>query len=444
MSLKTSLLEHLTATMAAWPRPVDRQTPLAVAFSGGIDSTVLLAAIVDLGLTADIRALHVDHGLHGHSPAWRAHCERVAAGLGVAFAGAVVRVETEGNLEASARKARYAALAELMRPGEVLLTAHHADDQLETLLYRLVRGAGVRGMRGILDFDTFGPGFIARPLLAIERSTIEALARELRLAWIEDPANADTRFDRNFLRRDVVPRLKAHWPHAAQSAHRLGCAMRDAEEVLDAMAELDVPARAALDALACEALRALSPARQRNLLRYAIRKLGLGTPDADHLARLGRAIGLDEPHTARVQWPGGEAGVFRDTLYLFAPLGRQAEGSARRLTPALTWHGPAGRLELVPTKGRGLPDAWVQAGLDVRFRTGGEVFQPLGSPRPMPLKKWLHEAEIVPWMRERIPLLVHEGYIVAVADLCFGEALARPTDSGPRWRVEWARHPRVR
>jgi tRNA(Ile)-lysidine synthase len=442
-----ALQQRLATVLEAWPIAIDSRTRLAVALSGGLDSTFLLAALSRLGLAASLRALHVDHGLHASSADWHAHCRTFAQGCGVPFEA--VRLGLGGaegpNLEARARAARYRALARMMQPGEVLLTAHQADDQLETLLFRLMRGAGVRGLRGIIEFDVFGPGYLARPLLDFDRREIERQARRWRLSWIEDPANLDTRFDRNYLRTEIVARLVGRWPQAPAAAVRAGRSMRDAEEVLEAMARVDVGASTDFSRLPCAALRALSPARRRNLLRLALRELGLPVPDARRLAEVDREIGVSsEIESGPICWPGAEARIYDDGLYLLAPLAAAAPGSAGTLSVERPWSGPQGRLALVPDHGDGIPDRWARAGLEVRFRGGGEAFRPAGRPRRRPLKKCFNEARLVPWMRDHIPLVVHDERIIAVADLWYSDELRQIEPSAPKWRVVWTDHPRIR
>lgn len=418
----------------------------AVALSGGLDSTVLLALMARIALPGQLRALHVDHGLHADSAHWAAFCARVAESLGVPLMAGRVEIEAVPgqSIEALAREARYEALANMLGDGEVLLTAHQADDQLETVLFRLMRGAGVRGMRGIIDFDAFGPGYLARPLLGLTRESLAEVAEEWGLGWIEDPSNSDMRFDRNFLRARVLPGLKDHWPGAALAAVRLGQAMGDAEDNLAALARLDSRAIDDPGRISCAELRALGPARLRNLLRHLTDKLGLPAPDSRQLAELVKQLGAARRDAGtRVNWPGAEARIYRDHLYLLAPLPRPVAGSGHR---PLTSRGPAsgafGRLELTPCTGTGLPDAWVRQGLELEFRRGGELFKPLGRSHARPLKKWLQEAAIVPWMRDRIPLLLHDGTIVAVGDLWLGDAVCAAR-AGRSWRVSWTEHPRL-
>jgi tRNA(Ile)-lysidine synthase len=312
----------LRATLGGWAAM--RQPPrVTVAFSGGLDSTVLLAALCRLELPQPIRAAHVDHGIHPQSAEWSAHCARVAAAFGAAFVAVRVAVDRSAGqgLEAAAREARYRALGELLAPDEWLLTAHHGDDQLETLLLRLLRGTGVRGLRGIIPFAPFGVGSLGRPLLTRTRAELRAQALAWTLSWIEDPSNREPHHDRNYLRLHVLPALLARWPEAANRAERLAEQMGDAERLLDAVAAEDARPLAAPWHVPRALLAALEPARQRNLLRHLLRAVGLAVPSARKLEELrGALLAAHADSHALVGWPGGEGRIFRDALYLGGPL----------------------------------------------------------------------------------------------------------------------------
>ena len=471
------LLDSLGRSLAELP---GSPREYAVAFSGGLDSTVLLAAMCRLTPRPQVRAMHVDHVLHPDSKRWERHCKAVAAALGVDFESRRCPVEpTPGeSLEAQARQVRYGALADLVAPGEVLLTAHHADDQLETLLMRLLRGTGVKGLRGIAALQPFGAGFMARPLLAMARAEILAAGRAWELEWLEDPSNRDTRFDRNYLRAELLPRIAERWPAAARTVGRAATQMAEAQQILDEVAwadarqilELDeaAPARARknpdgagredarqiLDEggrveatggpgrLDCSALCDLSPARRRNLLRHSIVRLGLPAPDARQMETLLEALEVRRRDARTcVQWPGGEARIYRDRLYLLEPLpAASPAGYAGEVSLARPWSGPEGRLRLVSAPGPGLPGSWAEEGFAVRFREGGERFRPLGRQHSRPLKKWLQEAGVAPWLRARIPLLYREDALVAVGDLWVSAAAGGDGAGQPQWRVQWTDH----
>jgi tRNA(Ile)-lysidine synthase len=419
--------------------------PSVVAFSGGVDSSVLLAALCRLGRRESTRAVHVDHALHDDSAFWAEHCAAVAASLDVRFETVRVSVDRASGrgLEAAAREARYRALGEHLGTGEVLLTAHHGDDQLETLLLRLLRGSGVRGMRGIIELANFGAGQLARPLLGFSRATLRAQAEAWQLRWLEDPANANLRHDRNFLRAAVLPRLGERWPAAARMAERLAAQMADAEELLVAMAGEDAGTLDSTRGIERAGVAALSPARQRNLLRFLIRNAGLGAPSAVQLEEL-RMAWLNARADAQtlVRWPGGEGRVFRQRLYLLAALPPLPKpGYCATIGKATVWSGDAGRVALERVAdGPGVPESWVEAGLTLRFRAGGERFQPLGKTHRRPLRNWLQEAGIVPWMRGRIPLLYRDDRLVAVGDFWLAAAVAGAAPGEPCWRVTWTAH----
>lgn len=422
---------------------------VTVAFSGGLDSTVLLAALCRLDLPTRVRAAHVDHGLQPQSAEWSAHCGAVAAALGAEYVAVRVAVDraSRHGLEAAARDARYGALADLLVPGEWLLTAHHGDDQLETLLLRLVRGTGVRGLRGIIEFGPFAAGFLGRPLLQLSRAALEAQARALGLTWLEDPSNREPRHDRNYLRLHVLPALLERWPSAVQHAERLAAQMTEAEELLDGLAAADAKALAVPWHVPRAALAALEPKRQRNLLRHLLRSGGLGTLSARKLEELRTALLASRPgSSALVRWPGGEGRVFRGALYLSAPLPPASHPElAVRLGRGERWTGPEGSIELVPAlDAHGVPDSWLAAGLTLRFRAGGERFRPRGRRHHYSLKHLFQESGIVPWMRSRVPLLARGDALVAIGDLWItADVDAAPADE-PRWCVRWTEHAAVR
>lgn len=458
----------------------------AVAYSGGLDSTVLLAGAARLVDADRLRALHVDHALHPDSADWARHCERTAARLGVPFESVRVRVDAAAGtgIEAAARAARYAALGERLAPDETLLTAHHADDQLETVLLRLLRGAGVRGMRGILPAARLGAGRVARPLLELTRAELRAVAERWGLSWLEDPSNRSVDFDRNLIRTRLVPIVRERWGDAAaRAATRLTAAMCDAEDVLERVAEDDLGAASAVPGrLPLAPLRGLPPARQRNALRHAIRAAGLAIPDAARLEALRHGIGATPAEAARrIEWRGGEARLFRDRFYLLAPGGGPASeashggfapfirdepgmpdavspptsapgaahGAPGRVAAEQPWQGPEGRIVLEPADGddldaaSGFPASWARDGFDVRFREGGERIKPAGDAHHRSLKAWFQRRGIVPWMRDRIPLLYRDGRLVAVADLALDEHACRALPDEPRWRVRWLDHPPI-
>ena len=440
-----TFLDTLAAKLDVWHGA--GAAGFAVAFSGGLDSTLLLTALARLGLSQPLRALHVDHGLSTASQAWEAGCRSAAAAFRIPYASTRIVVPRDSGLglEAAARAERYRALEKMLGVGEVLLTAHHGDDQLETVLLRMLRGAGTRGLRGIVELAPFGRGYLGRPLLGFAKRELREQARLWGLAWVDDPTNESLEHDRNYLRLRVVPALAERWPAAPRMAQRLAEQMADAEEILEMMALQDARTLAAEDRIAREELIDLPPSRQRNLLRHLVRTAGLSIPSAQKVEELRAAVlsSAADAHT-HIRWPGGEGRFYRGCLYLLKPLalpsGPDFRGRVARTAP---WSGPEGDLGFVPSGDEGLPQSWLDEGLELRFRAGGERFAPLPGARSVALKRWLHEARIVPWMRGRLPLLYRQGQLIAVADLTL-DAAVRAAPNEPRWRVSWSSHPPVR
>src|SRR5215469_12271905 len=216
---------------------------LCVALSGGVDSSALLAALATPRRARPrLRAVHVDHGLHPNSALWSAHCRALAQSLDVPLHVLTTRVaRARGeSLEAAARKARYALLEPQLAAGEVLLTAHHEDDQLETVLLQLFRGGGLAGIAAMPELAPFGAGFLARPLLGCTRAQLEEWVRSNALQWVEDDTNSDESLDRNYLRRRILPLVRTRWPGIAGSVARSARHAAEAQRLLEVVARRDV------------------------------------------------------------------------------------------------------------------------------------------------------------------------------------------------------------
>ena len=417
-----------------------------IAFSGGLDSTVLLHALASLRdeLGVPIVAIHIDHGLHEDSGAWGEHCRVVAGALGIDFQGRSVTVQLESGKgpEASARDARYEALHAELAYGDWLLSAHHREDQAETLLLNLIRGSGPLGIAGIGAIRRFGPGWLARPLLETSRAELMEYAEHEVLDWVEDPSNADRRFDRNFLRHDILPRLGSRWPDIAARLQRSASLSGEASQLLSNLAEIDLESLGGRpERLKIDGLRALSSARQRNVLRHALRRLGLSTPTMMQLERiLSEVIPAREDAQPLVSWPGAAVRRYRNALYLLPeklvdlPEPIEVSGSEVPLGTGL------GVLQFVPGEARGLQQGLMERGIRVRFREGGEEFQPEGQAHTRKLKKLLQQEGVVPWMRNRLPLVYAGDELVAVGDLWLAAAAVSEPGVAVRWRDRPALH----
>ncbi len=279
------------ALAAAWTDHVPPTASIAVALSGGIDSMVLLDALVPLAQSrgCTLSAVHVNHGISAHAERWAEFCAEQCALRSVALA---TRSLTLGghraNLEAVARTGRYQVLR--MADADVVALAHHADDQAETVLLQLLRGSGPRGLAAMPHFQPGTPA-LWRPLLHLPRATLAAYASERGVAWIDDESNRDLHYKRNLLRHDIAPRLAAHFPGYPATLIRAAEHQAEASDLQDEIARDDA-AKAVLPAgLDCARLAALSPARARNLLRWFLREQGLRAPSEARLADMLRQLG---------------------------------------------------------------------------------------------------------------------------------------------------------
>ena len=419
---------------------------LVMAYSGGLDSTVLLHA---LAVSREFHgksllAVYVDHGLHEGSGHWGEQCESFASSLDVEFLSLAVDVMTGAGkgTEAAARTARYDVFRSLIEEGDWLLSAHHKDDQAETLLLNLMRGSGPSGLSGIGEVQPFGLGWLVRPLLDVSRIELRNYADVHDLSWIDDPSNEDRQFDRNFLRHEILPRLEERWPGVSGRLQQSAVLAGEAATMLDQLADDDLQALADRpDRLSLDALRALPPERQRNVIRYVVRELGLPAPPATQL----RSIVVDllparEDAQPLVQWKGAEVRRYRDQVYVLPENRLGSQEPAIPLTDnGLELGAGMGELQLDAGAAQGLAGEVIDAGLEVRFRSGGEEIKPVGQAHTRKLKKLLQNEGVVPWMRDRLPLLYSGGKLVAVADLWVAAGAA----SKPGVAVHWKNRPPI-
>ena len=413
---------------------IDASAGLRVAYSGGMDSAVLLHVLAQLRdqLPGPLTAVHVDHGLQAEAAGWAEHCEHQCKRLGIPLARLSVdaRPRRGESPEAAAREARYAAFAELLVAGELLLTAHHRDDQGETLLIQLLRGSGPRGLSAMPVQATLGCGTLLRPLLPFTRAELTDWAEQQGLRWIEDPSNRDLSLDRNFLRHQVMPLLASRWPTVERTLARAAGHQQDASELLDALAQSDLadvvdPGR---DCLRADALQALCDgaglARGRSLLRYWLRGHGLRPPAAVVLERVfTEMLPAGADRNPVVHWHGGEIRRYRGGLYALEPSGPDLSVDQARdwgLQGPLAFAG--GQLSVTAVVGQGLRASACVNGVRVGVRGGGECCRPQRHRRS--LKRLLQAAGIPPWRRQQLPLLSIDGELVQVVGLCIDQQWA--------------------
>jgi tRNA(Ile)-lysidine synthase len=416
------------------PRALDPvpEGPVAVALSGGLDSTVLLHLLAarDDVRARGLRALHVDHALHADSATWTAHCRSACAALGVAFESRRVDVRPAGDgLEAAARDARHAAFLDWQRPGETLALAHHRDDQAETVLLRLLRGSG-DGLAAMRPRRDFGQGSLWRPLLAWPRTALHDFARAQGLRWLDDPSNASDRHDRNFLRHRVLPLIGERWPQAPAALARSAALLATQADLLAGEDARRLARLQGLDPsrLDLPGLMAQPAAWRDRLLRAWVRALDLPPLPADAPATIGVELLAERTESrGEFRWAGAVIRRWRDGLHAgraHAPLPPDWQARWDGLAPLALPGG--GTLVLEPANGFDKP-------LAVRARAGGERLVLPGRDHSSELKQVLQDLGLPPWERERLPLLfADDGELLAAGDVAISARLSAWLRSGAR------------
>lgn len=398
-----------------------------VAFSGGLDSTVLLYLCFCLKqqqILSDLVSVHVNHGLHPLADKWSEHCRSICQTLNINYTelqanGTAGRGESR---EEAARIARYQAFKEYMRVGDVLLTAHHQDDQAETFLLQLFRGAGIDGLGSMRESTLFGSGQLVRPLLRFPRQTIYQFARTNNLNWIDDSSNKDLGFDRNYLRHQIMPMLKNRWPGIGKTVSRSARHCAEAKHLLDFRANELLQSMLNQDhnALRISGLKLLADGDKRLVIRRWINQTRLRSPSTIVVQRiLDEVIKAGGDRNPRVFWCDAEVNRYRDELYIFKK--KQTFDSNQ----VISWNGRGildlpgnnGKLQALSGSAKGINEKyWNSDPITVHYRQGGEKCRLAKRSGTHSLKNLFQENSIPPWVRERAPMIYINGQLAAVAD----------------------------
>ena len=441
---------------------------IAIAYSGGVDSSVLLQLAHEHAATRGIalHAFHVHHGLSPHADAWLAHCMATAAALGVGFDMRHVTVDAGSGdgIESAARRERYAALGAMCRQHRIplLLTAHHEDDQAETVLLQLLRGSGIAGLSG-MDSANHAPALLgdattlmARPLLTLGRAMLQEIAAKRQLAHVEDPSNQDPRHARNALRTQVMPVLESHFPGFAGRFARTARHAQSAQQLLVELAAQDLaqctddPGNSNGSALRLDYLRDMSAARSDNLLRYWFGSRGMRMPSTAWLSEL-RSQLLDAKADAQVLVRHPECDLHRHRNRIVMTPCRplpDPEQDAEQEAVAFTWSGQdslpfvdfGGVLHFTPSE-HGVDAAWLRSQtLKLQARSGGWRLKLAANRSTRSLKYHYQAADVPAWERGRLPLVVSGKELVFAAGLGF-DCKFLSAQAGPRIALRWQADP---
>ena len=400
-----------------------RYKTLWVGFSGGLDSTVLLHGLIQQPtLKVKVRAVHIHHGLSVNADRWQSHCQQWCQAMDVSLVARSVVLSGNGNVEETARIARYEVFSSLIAEHDCLLVAHHADDQAETLLLQLFRGAGIDGLGAMLPTQPFSQGFLARPLLQQTRQTLEAYAAAHHLHWIEDESNANTSFSRNYLRHELMPLIKKRWPNAVGNLRRSAVHCQQGKMNLEALANIDCEELATSKdrLLVGPYFLSLDYSRQVNIIRTWLKYNHIRLPSTQILDRLIQDVIFAQTDAMPfVKWGKVIVRRYQKTLYLL-------QEEVRLSLSCLEWlHFPSPLflssqgdfLEALPAgEGLRVPEgSFVQ----VRFRQGGEQLVWRGQTKQ--LKKLWQEWGVPPWRRDSTPLLYINHELAAIVGYAVGD-----------------------
>jgi tRNA(Ile)-lysidine synthase len=389
--------------------------------------------------------VHIHHGLHHEADAWTAHCQQTCDLLKIPLSVLTVDAarRPRQSPEETARTARYQAIESLVGPGDAVLLAQHRDDQAETVLLQLFRGSGLNGLAAMPAQAEFGHGTLLRPFLELTRADLLAYATLRHLNWVEDSSNADSAFDRNFLRQQVVPLLQSRWPSLSQTLARTARHCAEASELLAAEAQtmLNDLLEPNGTAISTNRLAALDLKRQKLALRAWISTAGYRMPNTVVIERILReGLGAGPDRNPRVRWQDAEVCRHRGALYVLPLLASVDNKTLLDWPPdqeTMKLRGN-GELKLIPSNQGGLcRERWERSRVEVRYRQGGERLRLPGRAGSHELKKLFQEVAMPTWIRERIPLVYLDNQLASVGGFWNASDFAATEPESPHIRLEW-------
>lgn len=394
-----------------------------IAYSGGLDSQVLLHALSCILPKKRLRALHVNHGWHVNSTKWAAICRQTCEKLGIScdIISIDARPKSGESPEAYARVARYTAMTQEIPVGDFLLTAHHRNDQAETLLLQLLRGSGLKGLASMPFCQEFSKVCLLRPLLDFTRTELNEYAQKHQLTWIEDESNIDLRFNRNYLRHQVLPLIHERWPQADKTIARVAANLAEADTLLDEIARQDLSLLkgSTPNILMISNLQKLNTKRRNNVLRYWLKQLGYSLPSQKQLLQIDILLKSRIDASPQVNWGDIQLRRYRDYIYALNLVGNEKNFGAELISWKLDQAIVLPTLDQLITKqviGAGLNDSLLkERQVNVTFRQGGERFYSSNRQGSHPLKKLFQEWAIPPWQRNKVPLIYYQKKLIAVA-----------------------------
>ncbi len=420
-------------------------TKFTIALSGGVDSMVLLDLLSKAKRSSDvIKAIHINHNLHESSKEWVDFVKDACKKYKLPLIVESINPKQEGfGLEAEAREQRYKKFKEIILDNECLLTAHHLDDQIETTLFRIFRGTGLDGLRSIRKKAKFGKGLLFRPLINIPREAIEQYAKLNDIKWIEDPSNNNIYFDRNYLRNNIVPSIKKRWPNAQKTITRLSSLAENNQKLLHELAKEDIGEIEKFNVLDIGILSNKSSLRINNIFRFMILKNKMGIPSLKVLENGIETLINAKSDSPIITWDGFSIRRYKNTLYFFNPDLKQDEIRPLKMKwfidETINLGGNRGSIQARFIKGQGIALNKCPKSLEIKYRKGGEQIKPSGHKITKSLKNLFQENNVLPWVRDQIPLFYLDEELISVGDLWFNQDYkAKEQEDG--FLISWDRN----
>lgn len=429
---------NLTDILKSLPQLVDKKRRIVLGFSGGQDSSALLKILSRPSVQKDfsVIAAHLNHNMQADSGKWAKHCRFVASQYKLRYIEQSLTGEPQPgqSREAWAREQRYSWFQEIIGAGDLLLTAHHQDDQLETFMLQLIRGAGPHGLGGIRQIRKFGEGFLVRPMLAKTREEVKAYVISEQIPHIEDPSNNSTDFDRNYLRLQVLPSLRNRWPHVSSSVSRASEIQQMLADDLDERSNQFLKAKRSSDgSIAREDLIAVPAKLRFSIIRQWCHMSGVQLLEQRNFSEIEKAVFARMPSpTLSIEWKNATLRYFRGQLYL------ERREDLFDATVRFSWNLsdslrlPNGVLEMVSSLGSGIDTKFQRHAAKVGYyQRVGERCHPSSRANSQTLKRLFQEWRVPPWARDKAPIIWIEGTIAAVVPYCIcRDFIAAPGTKG--------------
>jgi tRNA(Ile)-lysidine synthase len=414
-----------------------------IAYSGGMDSSVLLHMVFSnrekIGKSFGV--VYVDHGIQEDSLGWGDFCKTQCDYYGLCFTKINIneKVPKGSSIEAWAREKRYELIGQVMNKNDLLFTAHHQDDQVETFFLQALRGAGPRGLSSMPLFKDITNAIHVRPLLNYSRSELKFYAKEKKLSWQEDSSNTDTKFDRNYLRNKVIPAFEKRWPSYRKTISRLIVHQQECASLMSEIGLQDLKIVSHKKQLNLNMLRDLSVARQKNIIFIWLQKLQIETPNSKHINQIvSDLINTKSDNANCINWRTVEIRKYKNLLYAYKRTHKNVDNINLKWDISRPLKIMDEILIAKTQIGNGLSKKSIEnKNIRVQYRIGGEKLRLNNTTKSKTVKQLFQERGVLPWERDSFPMIYVNGVLIAIPGICIDIDYAAADDE-PSWKIVWS------